>query len=41
MNYIIACASGFGREIFHSLSLLLHQESNLEEKNDTISSSDQ
>jgi sugar O-acyltransferase (sialic acid O-acetyltransferase NeuD family) len=35
MNYIIACAGGFGREIFHSLSLLLHQENNLEEKSNT------
>jgi hypothetical protein len=36
MNYIIACAGGFGREIFHALSLSLQQQNELANKNDTI-----
>lgn len=35
MNYIIACAGGFGREIFHSLSLSLQQQ-NKSTNNTTI-----
>jgi sugar O-acyltransferase (sialic acid O-acetyltransferase NeuD family) len=36
MNYIIACAGGFGREMFHALSLLLFQQNKFTNKNNTI-----
>jgi sugar O-acyltransferase (sialic acid O-acetyltransferase NeuD family) len=36
MNYIIACAGGFGREMFHALSLSLQQQNKLTGKNNTI-----
>jgi sugar O-acyltransferase (sialic acid O-acetyltransferase NeuD family) len=36
MNYIIACAGGFGREIFHALSFSLLQQNKHSNKNGTI-----
>jgi sugar O-acyltransferase (sialic acid O-acetyltransferase NeuD family) len=36
MNYIIACAGGFGREMFHALSVSLQQQNQLTKKNNTI-----
>jgi sugar O-acyltransferase (sialic acid O-acetyltransferase NeuD family) len=36
MNYIIACAGGFGREMFHALSLSLQQQNKLTGQNNTI-----
>jgi acetyltransferase EpsM len=36
MNYIIACAGGFGREMFHALSLFLQQQNKFTNKNDLI-----